>query len=362
MLFQSVFYKNSKFILAALLVSVSLHVFADKDVQIDSFISAIGTGEVISENSVKSTPNSFVDLDFSIHNGESWDSKDKQNNIISHCMDGTAITGFEAINVTIQTFVGSYFSEAAIYFSDSNLGDDGILYVIGSGNNTSGTATFNSNGILDITDASNEDVLSMDDDKFFIQFYEIIDDSQGTIDALFTNGILRVWGVDLVASSDCPFVEAVAIEPAELSVEYSLNQNTSSTNRIGSTLTFDITIINNGESAATNVSIENELSPVLRFIEMSCDDGTNIEDVTETTNLQDIAANSSLHCSLDAVIISYGQISNSITVSSDSDSDISNNSTTLIISGAALAIPINNYLALLLLAMCLLYFARKKAF
>jgi len=360
---QSIFCKNSKIMMTALLVSMVSLAYADKDDQIDSIISAITDSRIANtnEDSQLSTPNSFVALDFSFHTAESWDEKDQPKNIITNCINGDSITGFEYSDITIETVAGSYFSEAVIYFSDSNLGDNGIQLTVGSGNEASGTAVFNSNGILDISDFGNEDVISLADGQFFIQFYEKIDDSQDAIDARFTGGVLKVWGKDLLVSSSCPFVAGAIVEP-DLSVEYTLNQSSDGSS-IGNRLSYEITINNTGGSEATNVVIENDFSAKLRLSEMSCDDGTATEGIDiAVVNVQNIAQDSSLHCTLDAIVISYGEISNSVTVRSDNDSDTSNNSATIVINGAALVIPVNNYLGLLLLIMGLMYFVRKKAF
>ncbi|MBL4659862.1 MAG: hypothetical protein JKY19_05870 [Alcanivoracaceae bacterium] len=347
--------------MTALFVSMVSLAYADKDDQIDSIISAITDSRIANsnENSILSTPNSFVALDFSFHTAESWDEKDQPKNIITNCINGDSITGFEYNDITIETVAGSYFSEAVIYFSDSNLGDDGIQLTVGSGNETSGTAVFNSNGILDISDFGNDDVTSLADGQFFIQFYEKIDDSQDAIDARFTSGILKVWGKDLLVSSSCPFVAGAIVEP-DLSVEYSLNQGSDGVS-IGNHLSYEISINNTGGSEATNVIIENNFSSKLRLSEMSCDDGTVTEDIA-MVDVQNIDQDSSLHCTIDAIVINYGEISNSVSVRSDNDSDTSNNSATIVINGAALVIPVNNYFALLLLVLGLMYFARKRVF
>ena len=356
-------YKYSKIITSVLLAGmVSLAHASKQDEQINEVISAIDNKTTNNQDGSesRSTPNSFVALDFSLQTAESWDAKDQPKNMITNCIDGKVITGFEAIDVTIQTFANSYFSEAVVYFSDSNTGDDGIRYVIGSGNETSGTATFNSNGVLDISDTGNEDVTSLNDDKFFIQFYEQVDDSQNVIDALFTSGVLKVWGTDLVATSGCPFIEGMVIdEPADLSVEYSLNEAANNINHVGGTLIFDIVVANSGDGDATNVAIESDLSTNLRFNEMSCDDGTNVDSMIASIAVQDIAAGSTLSCTLDAVIIDYGAINTSISVASDDDDDLNNNSATLVINGAVRVIPVNNFMALLLLVFGMMLFARK---
>jgi len=148
-------------------------------------------------------------------------------------------------------------------------------------------------------------------------------------------------------------------EPADLSVEYSLNEAANNINHVGGTLIFDIVVANSGDGDATNVAIESDLSTNLRFKEMSCDDGTNVDSMIASIAVQDIAAGSTLSCTLDAVIIDYGAINTSISVASDDDDDLNNNSATLVINGAVRVIPVNNFMALLLLVFGMMLFARK---
>ncbi|HHL32230.1 MAG TPA: hypothetical protein ENJ41_06550, partial [Oceanospirillales bacterium] len=347
MTIHSITCKINRLALTAVLLCAASFASAGKhDGQIREAISAIGDRSAATEGAgTNSTPNSFVALDFSIHNAESWDAKDQPKNIVTNCINGDVITGFEYNNVTIQTAANSYFSEAVIYFSDSNVGDDGIRLTIGFGNETSGTAVFNSDGILDISDSGNEDVLSLADKKFFMQFYEKIDDSPNVVDARFTNGVLKVWGQNLIANSGCPFIEGSTPPPpvsADLSVDLSLNDD-DGVYLLGDTLEYALTVSNNGDATATNVSIENNLSYEARFVAMSCDDGTSIEAVEQysSVNVQNIAANSTLSCTIEAVISAFGGISNSVTVSAANDDDSSNNAVVLEINGAVRAIPAN---------------------
>ena len=366
MTIHSITCKINRLALTAVLLCAASFASAGKhDGQIREAISAIGDRSAATEGAgTNSTPNSFVALDFSIHNAESWDAKDQPKNIVTNCINGDVITGFEYNNVTIQTAANSYFSEAVIYFSDSNVGDDGIRLTIGFGNETSGTAVFNSDGILDISDSGNEDVLSLADKKFFMQFYEKIDDSPNVVDARFTNGVLKVWGQNLIANSGCPFIEGSTPPPpvsADLSVDLSLNDD-DGVYLLGDTLEYALTVSNNGDATATNVSIENNLSYEARFVAMSCDDGTSIEAVEQysSVNVQNIAANSTLSCTIEAVISAFGRISNSVTVSAANDDDSSNNAVVLEINGAVRAIPANNLLAMLLLVMSLAFFAQRR--
>ncbi|VAW33998.1 hypothetical protein MNBD_GAMMA01-890 [hydrothermal vent metagenome] len=336
-------------------------VLANKDgEQITEILSAITNNNSSQTSGATGSiaPNSSVTLDFSITTAESWDGKNQPKNVIVNCINGEFITGFEYSNLTLTTVGGSYLSEAVIYFSDSTNGDDGIRLTAGVANESSGTGIFNSDGILDLTDTGNVDIVSLQNNQFNIQFYEIIDDAVDAIDARFTNGTLTVWGVDLVATDSCQFVAGKT--GTDLSVEYTIDST--GFYRIGDSLEFDLAINNNGGIAATNVVLANTLSTKLQFTEMSCDDGTNTTDVADIAmmGVQDIAANSSLQCVLNASIVSAGQIINSVTVTADNDSDTGNNFASLAIGGAVAIIPVNNLFALVLLVFGLLFFARKR--
>ncbi len=353
----SVFDKPRLMMLVIAMTIVSWSVCAEKMQNVMPIISAFNENQD-DLNVIKSSPNSFVALDFSIQNAESWDARDKPTNQVFNCINGEVITGFEYDNVTIETFAGSFFSEAVIYFTDSNRNDDGIRFIIGANNPNPGTSTFNSDGIIDITDLGADDIVSQNDDKFFMQFYEETDDLSGVVDARYTNGIVKVWGIDLTPSDDCPFIKAAAEEP-NLSVSYNISQ-TSDDIVIGNSISYDIAISNNGNGVATNVMIEHELSPKLLFSEFSCDDGNTFDNSENTMNVDDIEANMTLNCSLEASITAFGEISNSINVQTDNDSDLSNNSITLTIMGAAVIIPVNSVFALLMLFLAVVFFSRKK--
>jgi uncharacterized repeat protein (TIGR01451 family) len=330
----------------ALSLMVSTVVFADKQSIQDA--QTISSPNHLNSTSVRSDPNSFVSLNFALGEAESWDAKGSQNNIISHCIKGSIITGFEYTNVRIQTVEPSYFSEAALYFSNSNSESEGVQLIIGN-ENSSGTAFFSSDGILDITDFNNEDIVSLSDNQFLIQFYERVDDVQNAIDARFTNGEMKVWGVDLEASNDCPFVETS--NESDLSVTYTFADNQDV--RVNSHIEFKINISNNGNTEATNVTIENTLSTKILLNSMSCDDGTSVTSTDDFSlvHVQNIASNSELNCSINTVIQHYGQISNSIAVNSTNDTNTDNNSANLSISGALAIVPINNPVALLILLL-----------
>jgi len=346
--------------LTFLLLAMFSVAFAKKNGnQITQVISSIGnTSSVVNKSS--SSSNSSVTFDFSLTTGESWDEKDNTNNLLTNCFNGTAITGFEYSNITIETVGGSFYSEAVLYFSSSNNGDDGIQLTVGSGNENSGTASFSSNGLLDITDSGNLDVISLADRKFNLQIYEKIDDAPNSIDAKFIDGSLQIFGEDLIANENCPFVLNNSSD-ADLSVTHS--SEIIGQNQIGSSIQILIDVTNNGnENNATNVSLNSNLSDNLIFTQASCDDNNNSLDANEIAvlSVNDIPANGTLQCNLTAEIIETGEYSNDLTVQSDNDPNPSNNNTLIIVRGpAAIVVPVNNIIALLLLAFALFYSSRR---
>lgn len=359
------FCKNNqiiKLLTAASLLAITASVFANKiDNQISNVLSTIPSNvtNANAHNVNKSSPNSSVVLDFSIAVGESWDAKDSANNVITNCVNGSSITGFSYSDVTINTVAGSFFSEAVIYFSDSN-GNNGLRLTTGAGDDTSGTKSFSSNGVLDLTDNGLEDIVSLSDDSFLIQLYENIDDAENAIDARYTDGTVTVLGVDLVPSNDCPFLMGKGESNSDLSVTYTVDQVGDYS--LYDALEFNVLINNNGVDTATNVSLNNSLSEKLAFNQMTCNDGTSTTDLNDilSLNVQDITNSSSLVCTIDTTIIAYGTIQSSITVNADNDSNISNNSATVMARGAFRIVPVNNTIALLMLALAFVFFVRKR--
>jgi len=343
--------KTKKLILSALIFSAVGSVCAQKQ--------SLGPVEFISSNNLSQTTsivdhpsNSFVELDFSLTQGESWDTKDQANNMVLNCINGSFITGFETSNVVIETVGISYFSEAIIYFSDSSQGSNGIEFAVGAGNNNSGSYSFSTNSLLDISDTGNPDVESLGDNQFFLQFYEVTDDIPNGIDARFTGGKLKVWGVDLETTPNCPFVATVA--EADISVEYSSDKNNGTF--VGDYLAFELTGSNNSANTAINVLVENSLSESLQFIDISCDNGFSTTDATaaQSIALGDVAANSSFICTTTAEVLNLNDINASVNITSDNDGDLSNNSMTLVIMATAQAVPASNWFMLSVLFLLLI--------
>lgn len=350
------FKQTTRFLLLAKLFACGMVMLCFNQAIAQSSNHISGTvSSTTNNNSIQNVPNSSVTLDFSINTAESWDTQNDTSNVVAHCINGMAITGFEYSNITMQSIPGSFFSETVFYFSDSNQGiDSGIKFKMGAGNDTSGTAVFNSNGIFDITDAGiPEDIYSLSDGKFILQIFEDIDDKPNSIDSSITNGTMTIWGVDLVAVEGCPFVNNTMPPLADLSVSYTTDQSGS---EIGDTVDVTFVVSNIGDSLASNVVIQNTLSDNLDLIELSCNDGSNTTERNNLTNfsVQNIAVQSNLECLLKTEINDIGNLAINISSSADSEINLNNNSVDVIFGPALATVPINNLLALIIL--CLLIF------
>ncbi len=352
--------KMNKLVPSALLFGVVGAVCAqNQSVGQLNFISSNNTTQASSV--VDHPANSFVELDFSLVQGESWDTKDQANNMIVNCIDGSFVTGFETSNIVIETVGRSYFSEAIIYFSDSQQGNNGIEFIVAAGNNNSGISSFSTSSILDITEFGRADVESLSDNKFYLQFYESTDDVPNGIDARFTSGKLKVWGVDLTATASCPFVATVA--DADLSVSYRSDKTNGFS--IGDNLVFELTGTNNSSNDAINVVVENTLSESLQFVDLNCDNGFSTTDASaaQSVSIGDVAANTSFVCNLNTEVLDMNDISATVNVTSDNDNDLSNNSIVLVVMAGALSVPITNWFMLSVLFVLListgLYFRKQ---
>jgi len=308
----------------------------------------------------RTTPDSFVELDFSISTAESWDSYNRPKNTVTNCINGDSITGFEYTNVKLTTVGTSFLSEAVIYFSNSANGTDGVRLTLGAGNENSGTAFFSSNGIIDLTDSGNVDIVSLQDNIFNIQFYEKIDDISDQVDARFTSGTLKVHGTNLSEVEGCPFINGKGGATTDISIQYS--GDSPSSFQLGDTLNFEFTITN-GNTIANNVSVTNTLSPQLDFVGATCDDGTVLNDLAEFNNfaVEDLFPNAVLTCSLNTTISGAGFIENTVFVDASNESNYNNNTATINLQGAMVVVPIS-YAALSILLLLLWLIATRSLY
>ena len=299
-------------------------------------LEVLSSSSSITTANNKSTPNSSVTLDFSVKAAESWDKKDSPNNIISTCIQGDVITGVEFINVKLETFNESYFSESVIYFSNSVQNDDGLRLAIGSRNDASGVSLFNSNGILDISDSGNDDIIATNSRQFFIQFYELIDDVVGEIDSKYSDGVLKVYGVNLSIGDTCEFVETLTL--TDVSVNY---QATSPLQQVSITsqVDFNFLVKNEGNALAKNLVVNGFLSTNMEYTEMSCGSTSATDNSPLMVNIPQLAMNESFECKLSAIVTAAGALQASLSVTLDNENNLDNNAVSYSRFGASFIVP-----------------------
>ena len=114
-------------------------------------VSAIADGSSPGTTIGRSTPDSQVVVN--IDTFASWDALDDPSNdtLIVPLGAGAIMTGI-GWDVGITTVGGSYLSEARMYFDGQDLDGTGLFLTPGVADANSGTGTYSSGGILDLTD------------------------------------------------------------------------------------------------------------------------------------------------------------------------------------------------------------------
>jgi hypothetical protein len=130
----------------------------------------------------RSTPDSQIVVDIDMF--ASWDALDDPSNdtLIVPLGAGAIMTGI-GWDVGITTVGGSYRSEARMYFDGQDLDGTGLFLTPGVADASSGTGTYSSGGVLDLTDNGITDIAIGPDGNLYIQFYEGYDDVADAIDA-----------------------------------------------------------------------------------------------------------------------------------------------------------------------------------
>lgn len=123
----------------------------------------------------------------------SWDSLNDPDNIriLQPLGNGAIMTGI-GWDVTVTTAGASWQSEARMYFDGMDLDGSGLFLAPGIGVNTSGTGTFSSGGVIDLSDNAIPDIPILSDGLLHIQFYESFDDANNVIDANWVSGTLTI--------------------------------------------------------------------------------------------------------------------------------------------------------------------------
>jgi uncharacterized repeat protein (TIGR01451 family) len=131
---------------------------------------------------------------------------------------------------------------------------------------------------------------------------------------------------------------------------------------INDTVNYTVTVNNIGMLAATNVVVTDTLPASLTYTSSTCSDGTTstVTGQTVTFNLSDIAAAASTNCVITTTVTGFGQITNTASVSADNDPTTANNSSSASVNGPVRVIPSLTIYGLLIMALTLVFFARRK--
>ena len=127
-------------------------------------------------------------------------------------------------------------------------------------------------------------------------------------------------------------------------------------------INYTVTVNNIGGLTATNVVVTDTLPASLAYTGSTCTDGTTsvVAGQVVTFNLSDIAAAGTTSCTITTTVSGFGQISNTASVSADNDPISTNNSSTANVNGPARVIPSLTLYGLLIMALSLVFFARRK--
>ena len=90
-------------------------------------------------------------------------------------------------NVTLEAIPPSWLSEMALLMV--NINGEGVILRPGAGDNFGGTRTYNSQGVIKLSDVGIPNV-SLPDNKLYLEFYETFDDFPNAIDGYWRSGTL----------------------------------------------------------------------------------------------------------------------------------------------------------------------------
>lgn len=120
---------------------------------------------------------------------QSWDALSDTSNtvLVVPLGTGASMTGI-GWDVNLTTQGGSWLSEARFYFDAQDQDFSGLFLAPGIGNNFSGSSSFSSGGIIDLTDNGIPDIPILADGNLYIQLYESFDDANDVVDGDWTAG------------------------------------------------------------------------------------------------------------------------------------------------------------------------------
>ena len=147
----------------------------------------------LSATVVSADPNSVL-LAIDIGGAESWDEEGDPSNWVGLADIGSATGwGNAAVvdgvgwNLTIQTVGVSYLSEATIYLDDAVNPDGQGVFIYPSDDYASGTATYDTGVIYDLTDNGIPDV-PLPNGLLRVELLELFDDYPDAVDADYLSG------------------------------------------------------------------------------------------------------------------------------------------------------------------------------
>jgi hypothetical protein len=163
-------------------------------------------------------PDTILTVDIS--GVECWDSlDDPDNTVLTECLGpDAAMTGI-GWNVTLTTNGASWLSECVTYFDAADLDGSGLFLTVGVGNSMPGTMTFDSGGILDLTDNGIPNIEMQADGLLYIQFFESFDDVPDSVDGFYEDGSfydIAVAGYDVVFCGGPGFPEIPTLDAVGL--------------------------------------------------------------------------------------------------------------------------------------------------
>jgi len=120
---------------------------------------------------------------------QSWDLlDDPSNTVIAVPLGAGAIMTGIGWDTNLTTVGGSWLSEARFYFDGSDHDLMGLFLTPGVADGFSGSGSYSSGGIIDLTDNGIPDIPVLGDETLYIQLNESFDDVADAVDADWTAG------------------------------------------------------------------------------------------------------------------------------------------------------------------------------
>jgi IPTL-CTERM motif len=135
---------------------------------------------------------------------DSWDLlNDTSNTVLVVPIGVGAVMTDIGWDVNLSTVGGSWLSEARFYFDGDDQDLTGLFLTPGIGNDFSGSGSFSSGGLIDLSDNAIADI-PLGDGNLYIQLHESFDDVANSIDANWTAGSTLTIGYEPGAPPPVP--------------------------------------------------------------------------------------------------------------------------------------------------------------